>query len=146
MFNRIYHLSGAVAMGGFLVFMVASCGSGGQEATNKTSLTATASNVANSAQSGITTPIDSEPKTSTSEPPPPPPPSATPFPMVISDTLAEKAIAMSLKSWHISGVKATVVNDVVTLTGNADKKDRRIIMDIANQHEPKKVIDKINFQ
>lgn len=53
---------------------------------------------------------------------------------------------MSLKSWHISGVKATVSNDIVTLTGNASKKDLRTILIIANQYRPKSVVNKMTIK
>lgn len=148
MYGKIHHPLKTVALAVLLFFMVTSCNQSNGGSTDKTSVTAKTSSSKLTAdnQNGITSSTDTVPSMVATEPPPPPPPSATPYPMVISDTLAAKSIAMSLKSWHIGGVKASVVNSVVTLTGNANKKDRRIILDIANQHQPKKVIDKITFK
>lgn len=85
-----------------------------------------------------------------SEPPPPPPPAparaGTPYTMSSSDILEEKELAMSYKSFHISGVKASVADDIVTLTGNASKKDLRLILEIAGQHRPKGVINKLTVK
>jgi hypothetical protein len=111
------------------------------------------SNINNMAQNGVSDPRDTTPKMIANEPPPPPPPSrpstlypTTPYPGAYLDSIETKGMAMSMKGSHINGVKATVVNGIVTLTGNASKKDLRTILIIANQYSPKKVLNKMTVK
>lgn len=78
--------------------------------------------------------------------PPPPPPSATPYSMDYPDSLVTRTLDTAFKYNHISGVKAKVVNGVITLTGNANKKDLKTILLIANESHPKKVINQLTIK
>lgn len=83
---------------------------------------------------------------SLNEPPPPPPPSATPLSESYTDSVMTKTINATFKSNHINGVKANVVNGVITLTGNADQKDLKKIMTIADGFPPEKVVNKLDVK
>lgn len=151
MCNKIHHPLKAVALAALLFFTVISCKQNNGGSTSKTPIATTTSpsNINNMAQNGmITNSRDTTPNKIINEPPPPPPPSpsATSYPMAYSDILEAKGMAMSMRACHISGVKASVVNDTVTLTGNASKKDLRTILIIANQYRPKKVINKMTVK
>lgn len=76
-------------------------------------------------------------------PPPPPPPSAVPYHMNCPDTVAERDIDTAFRVAHIQGVHAEVKNEVVILTGKAAKKDMQMILAIAGEPHPKKVINRI---
>lgn len=92
---------------------------------------------------GVVSVVD---KTSFGEPPPPPPPSATPYPMNYPDTLAAKSIDTAFKYNHISGVNISVINGIITLTGNTTKKDLKTVLRIANESNPKKIINKLTVK
>lgn len=79
-------------------------------------------------------------------PPPPPPPSATPLSPSYTDSVMTKTINTTFKSNQISGVKANVVNSVITLTGNTDQKDLKKIMTIAHKFPPEKVVNKLTVK
>lgn len=155
MYCKIHHPLKAIALVALLFFMVVSCKQSNGGTTNKTPLTTTnsTSNINTMAQNGDPDSGDTTPQSIANEPPPPPPPSpsgtpyaTTPYSRAYLDSVETKGMAIGLKSWHISGVKATVVNNIVTLTGNANKKDLRLILDIANQHRPKAVINKLTIK
>ncbi|MGH2644732.1 MAG: hypothetical protein ACRDE2_12335 [Chitinophagaceae bacterium] len=145
MYSKIHHPLKAVALAALLFFMVISCkqSKGGTNKTPMATTIPTSNNINPMAQNRVSDPKDTTPPTIAIEPPPPPPPSPTPYSRGSLDSIETKDMAMSMKAWHISGVKATVVNNIVTLTGNTSKKDLRTIMIVANQYKPAKVINKM---
>ncbi|HEX5552270.1 MAG TPA: BON domain-containing protein [Chitinophagaceae bacterium] len=160
----------AAAFGGCMMFMAVSCKPGDSQITKAVTAATTAitPGVTVHVQNGIVTlggtvrgtttksdldatvkalkGVDSVIDNVSFEPPPPPPPSSTPYPGVYPDTLAERTMDTAFKYNHISGVSGSVDNGVVTLTGNAAKKDMRMILLIAHESHPKKVINKITVK
>lgn len=170
--KRILHTVKATAFGGCIMFMVVSCKPNDSQIAKNASAAATAvnPNVKVKVQNGIVTLSGILSDTATKStldstvkglkgvvsvidntsfgplPPPPPPPSAAPYPMIYTDTLVARTIDTAFKVEHISGVNVKVLHGVITLTGNAPKKDMRTILLIANESNPKKVINKITVK
>lgn len=173
MSKKVLRVAKAAVFGGFILFMAVSCKpSDNQIARTVTSVVTTvAPNVFVNVQNGVVTLRGTipDPATKTTldstvkgfkgvvsvvdmtslkavEPPPPPPPSTTPYAMDYPDSLVERTLDTAFKYNHISGIKSKVVNGVITLTGNANKKDLKTIMLIANESNPKKVINKLTIK
>lgn len=171
--KRFFHLLKTVSFGGCLMFMAVSCKPGHNQ-VNKTvtaAIRGIAPDVSVKVQNGVVTlsgtvqnaviksTLDSTvkglkgvvsviDKTSlkAAAQSPPPPPSATPYSMDYPDSLVTRTLDTAFKYNHISGVKAKVDNGVITLTGNAYKKDLKTILLIANESHPKKVINKLTVK
>lgn len=75
----------------------------------------------------------------------PPPPAAAPV-VINPDDLVRNTIDSLLATKNISGVKVSVSNGEVTLSGNAKRKDLKTIMQIASESHPQKVVNQLTIQ